>query len=186
LQNTYYKINEVFESIQGEGFWTGQFCLFIRFSGCNLQCSFCDTEHETFDTYKHDELLEKIKDSYCLHVILTGGEPTLQINKQFISDIVLLGKFIHIETNGTLPIPDGIHWVTVSPKTDDFVIRTGDELKLVYSETMNLKRLETTTFFDWYFIQPESCKNIDKVIEMIKDNGLWRLSLQTHKILNIH
>ena len=110
------KINEIFYSLQGEGFHTGTPAVFVRFSGCNLRCSFCDTRHEEGVMMTDEEIVEKVSSFPARMVILTGGEPSLWIDKALISRLREAGKQICIETNGTRPLPDGIDWVTCSPK----------------------------------------------------------------------
>ena len=116
------KINEIFYSLQGEGFHTGTPAVFVRFSGCNLRCSFCDTRHEEGVMMTDEEIVEKVSSFPARIVILTGGEPSLWIDKALISRLREAGKQICIETNGTRPLPDGIDWVTCSPKENAPVV----------------------------------------------------------------
>ena len=147
------KINEIFYSLQGEGFHTGTPAVFIRFSGCNLKCSFCDTQHEEFHTMTDD----------ALHAA---------------------GKYIAIETNGTCVLPEDIDWVTCSPKEGTTLkIRHIDEVKVVYVGQDVSPYLKLPA--KHYFLQPCSGQNTDKVIAYIKEHPQWRLSLQTHKLINI-
>ena len=99
------KINEIFYSLQGEGFHTGTPAVFVRFSGCNLRCSFCDTRHEEGVMMTDEEIVEKVSSFPARMVILTGGEPSLWIDKALISRLREAGKQICIETNGTRPLP---------------------------------------------------------------------------------
>ena len=121
------KINEIFYSLQGEGFHTGTPAVFIRFSGCNLKCPFCDTHHEEGTLMSDEEILAEVRKYPARTVILTGGEPSLWIDEELINLLHQAGKFICIETNGTHPLPDGIDWITCSPKQ-------GGELKLTRME----------------------------------------------------
>ena len=178
------KINEIFYSIQGEGRWTGTPAIFVRFSGCNLKCSFCDTEHEQGVLMSDEDILNEIKKYPAKHLILTGGEPSLFIDKAFIDTLRQAGYFIQIETNGTNPLPEGIDWITCSPKKEGILaLNKVNELKVVYEEQ---DMLEYSRFnADCYYLQPCSCKNTNEVIDFIKNNPQWKLSIQTHKLLNI-
>ena len=120
------KINEIFYSLQGEGFWSGTPIIFIRFSGCNLRCDFCDTEHYSHTEMSDAEIIDRIKTFPARRVCLTGGEPSLQIDRFFIDLLHSHGYIIHIETNGTHAIPDGIDWITVSPKTSRIALDRAD------------------------------------------------------------
>ena len=99
------KINEIFYSLQGEGFHTGTPALFIRFSGCNLKCSFCDTKHEEGEWMSDEDIVAKAKECPAKMVVLTGGEPSLWIDEAFVEKLHQAGKYVCIETNGTHPIP---------------------------------------------------------------------------------
>lgn len=112
------KINEIFYSLQGEGHHTGYPSIFIRFSGCNLQCPFCDTAHENGIFMSDDDILRAVQLYSADWIVLTGGEPSLYIDDDFIRLLKrVTGKKIAIETNGTREVPDSLDWVTVSPKT---------------------------------------------------------------------
>lgn len=178
------KINEIFYSLQGEGFYTGTPAVFIRFSGCNLSCSFCDTRHEDGTLMSDEEILQAISSYPTRIVILTGGEPSLWIDQPFIDRLHQAGKYICIETNGTNPLPEGIDWVTCSPKGAPIRLTHIDEVKVVYTgqDLTDYAALEAS----WYFLQPCSCQNTEEVIAYILDHPQWRLSLQTHKILHIN
>ena len=127
------KINEIFYSLQGEGFHTGTPAVFVRFSGCNLKCSFCDTRHEEGTLMSDEEILQAISAFPSNVVILTGGEPSLWIDQAFIDLLHRAGKYICIETNGTNPLPEGIDWVTCSPKGAPLRVTHMDEVKVVYT-----------------------------------------------------
>ena len=127
------KINEIFYSLQGEGHNTGTPAVFIRFSGCNLQCSFCDTDH-TYGTQMSDEqiIAEVKRYPQAQLIVLTGGEPSLFIDSDFITVLKhVTGATIAIETNGTNPLPPEIDWVTLSPKTG---MPGGDNAPLALNE----------------------------------------------------
>lgn len=184
--NYKYRINEIFYSIQGEGFNTGIAAIFIRFSGCNLNCNFCDTNHNSFIEMELEQILDKIKKFPSKNIILTGGEPTIQNNLQTLIDKLKKNNYnIFLETNGTNSIPKNIDWVTVSPKTNDFISK-GNELKLIYinqSEEELKKYLNLD--FDYFYLQPVSNKKIIDICEIIKKNPKWRLSVQLHKLIGI-
>ncbi len=177
------KINEIFYSLQGEGFHTGTPAVFVRFSGCNLKCSFCDTRHEEGTLMSDEEILQAISAFPSNVVILTGGEPSLWIDQAFIDLLHQAGKYICIETNGTNPLPQGIDWVTCSPKGAPLKLAHMDEVKVVYTgqDLTKYAGLKAT----WHFLQPCSCRNTQEVVEYILHHPQWRLSLQTHKLINI-
>ena len=177
------KINEIFYSLQGEGFHTGTPAVFVRFSGWNLKCSFCDTRHEEGILMSDEEILQTISVFPSNVIILTGGEPSLWIDQTFIDLLHRAGKYICIETNGTNPLPEGIDWVTCSPKGAPLRLSHMDEVKVVYTgqDLTEYENLKAT----WHFLQPCSCRNIKEVVEYILDHPRWRLSLQTHKLINI-
>lgn len=178
------KINEIFYSLQGEGFHTGCPAIFVRFSGCNLKCSFCDTKHEDGVMMSDDEIIERVKTYPAKMVILTGGEPSLWIDDEFIERLHEAGKYICIETNGTRKLPNGIDWVTCSPKGNaPVVIDRVDEVKVVYTN-QDLRPYEVIPA-KHHYLQPCSCQNTKEVVELLLKNPSWRLSLQTHKLINI-
>ena len=111
-----YKINEIFYSLQGEGFYTGTPSVFVRFSGCNLSCPFCDTDHNQGVMMTADEIAAAVNAYPASHVVLTGGEPSLFVDDELTA--ALHGHFIAMETNGTHPVAAGVDWITMSPKSD--------------------------------------------------------------------
>ena len=132
-----YRINEIFYSLQGEGYFTGTPAVFLRFSGCNLKCGFCDTRHEEFTLMSPADIIGNVSKFPSRHIVVTGGEPSLQLDSLLIDMLHEEGFFIQIETNGTKRLPEGIDWVTCSPKSDakgncDVKLRHIDELKVVY------------------------------------------------------
>ncbi len=177
-----YKLNEIFYSLQGEGYHTGSPAVFIRFSTCNLKCSFCDTDFSEKLSLTKEQIYEKIKYYKSKFIIFTGGEPTLQLDKELILYLKDKGYYIAIETNGTNRVDSNVDWITVSPKSK-INQKIGDELKVVWSifNKFDYSYLK----FDNYYIQPESEKNIKEIITYIKENPKWKLSLQTHKLLKI-
>ena len=178
------KINEIFYSLQGEGFHTGTPAVFVRFSGCNLRCSFCDTRHEEGVMMTDEEIVEKVSSFPARIVILTGGEPSLWIDKALISRLREAGKQICIETNGTRPLPDGIDWVTCSPKDAPWNIDRIDELKIVY-QGQDVEQIASLLPSPRCFLQPCSGLNVAETVEYIKSHPQWRLSLQTHRLIDI-
>lgn len=118
-------------------------------------------------------------------LILTGGEPTLQVDEELLRVLHEAGFFISIETNGTMPLPKGIDWVTCSPKENsDIVLRKVDELKIVFTG-QNPERYKTLISTEHYYLQPCSTENTSEVIDYILQHPDWRLSLQTHKYIGI-
>lgn len=189
------KINEIFYSIQGEGFYTGTPAVFVRFSGCNLHCPFCDTRHQEGVMMSDEEIVARVALYKARHVVLTGGEPSLFIDEPFVRRLKEAGKYVAIETNGTHPLPAGVDWVTLSPKDGlcegaRTLLEECDELKVVY----NHQPLEP--YFKirarHYFLQPcdvqDEVRNraiVQAVVEVCLKDPRWRISLQTQKILDI-
>ena len=207
-----YPVNEIFYSLQGEGINAGRPAVFVRFSGCNLRCPFCDTDHKAHTLMTAEEIVEKIKSPRGL-LVLTGGEPSLFVDESLIAALHAAGFEIAIETNGTRPLPAGIDWVTLSPK-DAFcpgatpVLTSCDELKVVFTATdpndPALDALEKWESFGHSKSSPlggtrgglliQPCDTGDPeqnaavtraAVAWVKAHPQWRLSLQMHKILNI-
>lgn len=192
-----YRINEIFYSLQGEGYWTGTPIVFVRFSGCNLQCPFCDTEHLSHVEMSRADILAAVSrcGGPCRRVCLTGGEPGLQVDSALVEAFHAAGYTIHIETNGTCALPAGIDWVTVSPKgqvvglrgNGKVVLERADELKLVLAPGVEPSAWESFPA-TWHFLQPcdeGGVSNTAAVTAYIEAHPAWRLSLQTHKLLGI-
>lgn len=194
------KINEIFYSLQGEGYFTGTPAVFVRLSGCNLHCDFCDTEHETGINMSETQIVEEVCKYPSDHVVITGGEPLLQLNLLLIHKLHKAGKFVQIETNGSRPLEGDllteIDWVTCSPKYGNLPnIQRVDELKVVY-DLATLDSIEKLSTIEVptgeYYLQPCDRGNpsINEMItasciKYILDNPQWKLSLQTHKILKL-
>lgn len=187
------KINEIFYSIQGEGFHTGTPAVFVRFSGCNLKCPFCDTKHEDGEMMSDEEICSEIAKYPAKMVVLTGGEPSLWIDEAFLREVHKVVPYIAIETNGTRELPFGLDWITCSPKRgrgSKLKIGSADELKVVYegqdiSGYLNFPAAH-------YYLQPCDTQdeelnnnNLRMTIRQILDNPIWRLSLQTQKITKV-
>ena len=179
-----YKVNEIFYSLQGEGYYTGTPAVFLRFSGCNRKCEFCDTDHFSGKSMPGNEIAEAISKYPSRHLVVTGGEPLLQLDSELLRLIKSKGFYVQIETNGTLPAPVEVDWVTCSPKDAPWGIDRVDELKIVY-QGQDVE--EIASFFDTprRFLQPCSGLNTKETIAYILEHPQWRLSLQTHKFLDI-
>jgi len=183
-----YKVNEIFYSLQGEGYWTGTPMVFVRFSGCNLVCPFCDTDHRNYLEMSKEEILSEVLSlsGTCRRVCLTGGEPSLQADGSLVEGLHRAGFAVHVETNGTRPLPEGVDWVTLSPKSA-VVLERADEVKVVFPDPGT----ERWAAFPaaWHFLQPcdgpELEQNTAEALAYIKSHPFWRLSLQTHKYLGI-
>lgn len=135
------KVVEIFDSMQGEGKYIGIMCTFVRFAGCNLNCSFCD-EAKKYSKAKEMSIPDIVAKCSQTIVILTGGEPTIQLGlEELVSALHMNGHSVHIETNGINDVPHNIDWVTVSPKAPKYrVTPLADELKLVVSEDLSLEQ----------------------------------------------
>ena len=196
------KINEIFLSVQGEGCHTGVPSIFVRFSGCNLQCSFCDTDHKEGIAMSDQEIIDEIKKYKAQQIVLTGGEPSLFIDEDFIGRLKEeTGLRIAIETNGTVVLPENIDWVTVSPKTGmdihgkgDLRVKHADELKVVdvgqdlspYFEMDCVDENTVMVLQPCFVADPKECmSNIQTTIGRVLNDSRWRLSLQTHKFVGI-
>lgn len=192
-------VNEIFHSLQGEGYNSGTPAVFVRFSGCNLQCPFCDTQHESGTEMTEQEIVEAVK--YLAPrsslVVVTGGEPALQLTVSLVDALHEIGKRVAVETNGTLPLPSNVDWVTLSPKNawlgDEAVpvLTRADELKVLYDGSHAPSAFDSIAATH-RFLQPmdtgDANRNAD-LMQLAADYCLqhpqWRLSLQIHKILNI-
>ena len=193
------RVNEIFHSLQGEGYNSGMPAVFIRFSGCNLQCPFCDTQHESGTEMTEREVVEAVKHlaPRSSLVVVTGGEPALQLTASLVDALHEIGKRVAVETNGTLPLPPNVDWITLSPKSawlgDEAVpvLTRADELKVLYDGSHD------PSAFDFIaathrFLQPMDTGDANRnaaLMQQAADYCLqhpqWRLSLQIHKILNI-
>ena len=178
------KINEIFYSLQGEGFHTGTPAVFVRFSGCNLKCPFCDTQHESGELMTDEQILSAILSYPAKTVVLTGGEPSLWIDEEFIRLLHDANLYVCIETNGTKVLPEEIDWVTCSPKEGgEIVLHRMNEVKVVY-QGQDISVYEQFPA-QHFFLQPCSCQNTKETVECVLQHPLWRLSLQTHKYIGI-
>ena len=179
------KVNEIFYSLQGEGARSGTANIFIRLSGCNLSCSFCDTNYIKFTPMSLPAILDKIKKYPCDWILWTGGEPTLQLNNKIIAWFKNIGYRQAIETNGILPIPDGIDYVVVSPKKGTVLcdnLKEVDEIRLLFFKGDKLPDKKVFPKASYHFISPvDNPKDKAYYINVIKKNPEWRLSTQAHK-----
>lgn len=179
------RVNEIFYSLQGEGEHTGRAAIFVRLSGCNRSCPFCDTDFAAFTDMTESEITEAVKAYPADIVIITGGEPALQLTSSLVDLLHAAGKRVHVETNGSLPLPDNVDWVTCSPKTPPYSITRIDELKVVYTGADPEEIASQLPAAATYALQPLSCGNTAECVAYIKTHPRWRLSLQTHKLIDI-
>lgn len=189
------KVNEIFYSLQGEGGRTGEASIFVRLSGCNLACDFCDTDFIYGKYMSVQEILDKIGRFGCKWIIWTGGEPALQLTDAIVSFFKEKGYRQAIETNGTRRIPTGIDYITCSPKKDfdrirnlipevdelRFPIRKDDPLPDIAILPKAKKYLLSPIFNGSQIIQD----NVDYCVALVKENPKWALSLQVHKLIGI-
>lgn len=197
------KINEIFYSLQGEGHHTGYPSVFIRFSGCNLRCPFCDTHHNDGMVMSDTDILRAINLYKADWVVLTGGEPSLWIDSDFIRLLKqATGKKVAIETNGTHELPEGIDWVTVSPKIgiEDMIgdagikVERADEIKVVdvgqeldgYFD-LPCKGDDTLMYLQPCYVMDQRVResNTLRTVRRVLEDPRWTLSLQTHRYLGI-
>jgi 7-carboxy-7-deazaguanine synthase len=209
-----YAVKEIFLTLQGEGAQAGRRAVFLRFAGCNLWtgreedrasaiCQFCDTDFVGMDgenggRYEADALAAKVAElwgtgSAHRYVVLTGGEPMLQVDDALVDALHSKGFEIAIESNGTIATHPGIEWVCISPKAgSDVIQRSGDELKLVWPQPgSDIESLESWNFAH-FLLQPMDSGSAETneanrraAIQMVSERPKWRLSLQNHKLLGL-
>ena len=207
-----YAVKEIFLTLQGEGAHAGRAAVFCRFAGCNLWsgreadrsdavCQFCDTDFVGTDGTlggryaTAEELAKTIAAQWTgtageRYVVLTGGEPLLQVDAALIDALHRQGFEIGVETNGTILPPDGLDWICVSPKAGaELVLRHGHELKLVYPQESAMPAAFEGLAFERFSLQPmdgpEVAANTARAIDYCLSHPQWRLSVQTHKALGI-
>lgn len=186
-----YKITEIFQSIQGEGSYAGTLAIFIRFAGCNMNCSFCDTDFKVKEFLTAEQIFERVGHYNSTIVVFTGGEPMLQVDEELMSWFE--NYKVHIETNGTIDIFQEMDHIVVSPKDPfNWNQKTGNDLKILIGkddDTIPLWIIEADTTFDNYYLQPimgdDYLLALDNCIHLITYNPKWRLSLQLHKIIDV-
>ena len=210
-----YQVKEIYYTLQGEGANTGRAAVFCRFAGCNLWtgleedrpaavCNFCDTDFVGVDGPGGGRFLsaEDLAAAVANHwptdvpkaarplVVCTGGEPLLQLDEPLVRALHNAGFEVAVETNGTRLPPPGIDWICVSPKAGaELVLKAGDELKLVFPQRGGEPSRYEALDFRWFFLQPldgpEREDNTQLAIRYCLEHPRWRLSLQTHKLLNL-
>ena len=207
-----YAVKECFLTLQGEGVQAGSRAVFLRFAGCNLwsgreqdrataQCNFCDTDFVGTDGEgggkftSADELAAQVEHLWGEGtenrlVVITGGEPMLQLDRDLVDALHERGFKVAVETNGTLPAVAGLDWICVSPKAGTDVVQTsGDELKLVWPQDgIDPAELEGWNF-DHFLVQPMDCERRDEAvaaaIKLAMDRPKWRLTIQAHKVVGL-
>ena len=195
-----YRVNDIFYSIQGEGYNTGRAAVFVRFAGCNLRCGFCDTEYDSFREMAGEDIVAEMTQYPARFAVLTGGEPTLQADEAFVDLLHQHGFEVAMESNGTRPAPTNLDWLTVSPKTREGWLVKGkgripDEMKVIFDENTAPETYLPSPFTlnpsPHLYLQPcdmgDAERNaliIQRCIDYIKEHPQWRLSLQTHKLAN--
>jgi len=207
-----YAVKEIFMTLQGEGAQAGRPAVFLRFTGCNLWnglekdrefavCQFCDTDFVGTDgingnKYKTaSELADKVSDIWSggkahRYVVITGGEPLLQLDTALIDALHSHDFKIAIETNGTIKPPENIDWICVSPKANsDLNLFAGNEIKFIYPQENFSPIIFENCQFDHFYIQAKDDKNyqdnLKQAIDFCHNNPQWHLSVQTHKLINI-
>jgi 7-carboxy-7-deazaguanine synthase len=207
-----YAVKEIFLTLQGEGAQAGRASVFCRFAGCNLwngreqdrataTCQFCDTDFVGTDGTlggryaTAGDLSDTIAAQWTgepanRYVVLTGGEPLLQVDRALIDALHVRGFAVAVETNGTIAPPDGLDWICVSPKAGaELVVRNGHELKLVYPQADARPEDFASLAFQRFSLQPmdgpDVIENTARAIDYCLRHPQWRLSVQTHKTLGI-
>ncbi|MEN3971129.1 7-carboxy-7-deazaguanine synthase [Sphingomicrobium sp. XHP0235] len=206
-----YTVKEMFLTLQGEGMQSGARAVFLRFAGCNLWsglerdrakaiCRFCDTDFVGVDGVNGGKFAEPnaLADAVAglwgaggsdRMVVVTGGEPLLQLDAPLIDALHDRGFRISVESNGTIAAPEGIDWLCISPKFgSELVQHSGDELKLVWPQPFDLDELEALDF-DHFLLQPMDGEAVEEATEaaiaLVMERPKWRLTLQTHKLLGL-
>jgi 7-carboxy-7-deazaguanine synthase (Cx14CxxC type) len=208
-----YSVKEIFYTLQGEGAQAGRPAVFCRFSGCNLWsgreqdraqavCQFCDTDFVGTDGVNGGRFADAqalaaaidaqwlVIDSQHKYVVFTGGEPLLQLDEPLVAAMHDVGFEVAIETNGTLPVPEGVEWVCVSPKQGaTLLLEQGSEIKVVIPQAGQDLTLFEQLNFEHYFLQPmdgpDKQRNTELAINTCKQRPQWRLSVQMHKLLHL-
>ena len=212
-----YRVNEIFYTLQGEGVHSGIPAVFVRFSGCNLRCPWCDTDFADFTLMTAEQIVHEVLDLYQLPnerrkmVVLTGGEPSLQVDRPLLDALHDAGFYICIETNGTRPLPDGIDWITCSTKyikhqtsiIYHLSLHRVDEVKVVFTGDYDPEIWRTQLEAEHWLLQPlhysgeyllesgidewenDRNDNLDDTVRYILNHPFWRLSIQIHKITGL-
>lgn len=190
------RVCEIFYTLQGEGVQAGTPAVFLRFSGCNLACDFCDTDFRHGTEMTESEILTEVGSCPAPLVVVTGGEPSLQLTESLVEGLRALGKRVAVETNGTHPLPPGVDWVTCSPKLayvgakGRLVLERVDELKVIYDGAHEVS--DYGIHADHYLLQPcdvgDPVRNreiLAETVAYVLAHPQWRLSLQQHKLLGV-
>ena len=205
-----YKVNEIFFTLQGEGAHSGIPAVFVRFSGCNLRCPWCDTDFTGSTPMTAEQIVSTMLDLYDTPnerrkmCVLTGGEPSLQVDQPLIDALHKAGFYICIETNGTHPLPEGIDWITCSPKEGTkLALKKVNEVKVVFTGTYDPEIWRTQLEAEHWMLQPlryngelllesgidewadDKNDNLDETVRYILTHPFWRLSVQLHKIAGL-
>lgn len=214
-----YRVNEIFYTLQGEGAHSGIPAVFVRFSGCNLKCPWCDTEFTEFTEMTAEQIVAEMLTLYDMPnerrkmCVLTGGEPSLQVDAPLIEALHDAGFYICIETNGTRALPEGIDWITCSPKAgespetlshsvDRLALKKVNEVKVVFTGTYDPEIWRTHLEAEHWMLQPlrftgewlmenvdswedDRNDNLDDTVRYILSHPFWRLSVQIHKIVGL-
>lgn len=187
---TKYRVNEIFRSVQAEGYHAGRPAVFVRFAGCNLDCKFCDTNFVPYTAMTATEINKRIVElthgDLSILIVFTGGEPTLQLNDEMLGG----DNPKSIETNGLLPIPSWIDWVTISPKSkiSPSNLKHANELKFLYG-LFDDEYLESFIGHHAHlYIQPlerNGQMNIGACLAFLEKNPAFKLSVQWHKLTGV-
>ena len=215
-----YKVNEIFYTLQGEGAHSGIPAVFVRFSGCNLRCPWCDTEFAEYSEMTAEEIVKEVQALYDIPnerhkmCVLTGGEPSLQVDEGLVNALHEAGFYICIETNGTRPLPKGIDWITCSPKEASLqhsaisrqpplALTRVNEVKVVFTSTYDPEIWRNQIKAEHWLLQPlryngemlieggidewedDRNDNLDETVRYILAHPFWRLSVQLHKIVGL-
>ena len=213
-----YRVNEIFYTLQGEGAHSGIPAVFVRFSGCNLRCPWCDTEFAEYTEMSAEQIVSQMLEMYDLPnerrkmCVLTGGEPSLQVDTPLINALHAAGFYICIETNGTRSLPDGIDWITCSPKesslkqsqttSNNLKLQKVNEVKVVFTGTYDPEVWRTQLEAEHWMLQPlrytgewlienvdswedDRNDNLNDTVRYILSHPFWRLSVQIHKIAGL-
>lgn len=204
-----YKVNEIFFTLQGEGAHSGIPAVFVRFSGCNLRCPWCDTDFTNYTPMTAEQIVKEVRELYDMPnerhkmCVLTGGEPSLQVDKPLIDALHDAGFYICIETNGTRPLPQGIDWITCSPKEGTKIaLKQVNEVKVVFTGTYDPQVWREQLKAEHWLLQPlrytgewlmenvdawenDRNDNLEDTVRYILTHPFWRLSIQLHKIVGL-
>jgi 7-carboxy-7-deazaguanine synthase len=201
-------LNDLFHTVQGEGFHVGRRALFVRMPYCNLACSWCDTQFNSHQEWSPADLVEFAQREPTRFAVITGGEPTMHKHTpRVIECLEALGFRIAIETNGHFPIPRRVSWVCCSPKRDQYkgsppyhidpmAYRYVDEFKYVVDDGFDFSVLDRhqsdnadrSRFWVHHWLSPEHthwARNVVRILEYVTKNPMWRLNLQTHKLIGV-